>query len=411
MSDIILTKSQGRAVREIKNWFRHETDHQQVFRLFGYAGTGKTTIIKYIVEDLGLNEHSVAFASFTGKAAHVMRRNGLPATTIHSLIYLVRMASVEEIEKEEELLKQMREDKASPKSIAEQMKRVSNLKKPLFRLNEESAAGTVRLIVLDEVSMVGGRLAEDLLSFGTPILVVGDPGQLPPIEGPGFFTAKKPDVMLTRIHRQAADSPIIRLATMAREGQFIPYGKHGKGVRKTEGINKNATYLKHDQVICGKNITRRELNKLMRREEGLKGPIPTGANEKIICLTNDHEIGLINGMFLRLRNVEEKGTYWITADVFDDDTGEEIPVSSPIYAGNFRDHFKFDKNRLENDWKYRLGYIDATYGWAITCHKSQGSQYGSVLLIDESNVWRGKERRQWLYTGITRAERRLTIVS
>ena len=104
--------------------------------------------------------------------------------------------------------------------------RLEDIHKPRFLLNEQSLLRDAELIVLDEVSMVGDDMARDLLAFGKPILVLGDPGQLPPIKGEGAFTEAQPDVMLTEIHRQAAESAIIRLATMARQGQPIPYGAH-----------------------------------------------------------------------------------------------------------------------------------------------------------------------------------------
>ena len=100
------------------------------------------------------------------------------------------------------------------------------MKRPRFALNPKSDAAYAKLIVLDEVSMVGEEMARDLMSFGKPILVLGDPGQLPPIQGEGAFTKDAPDIMLTEIHRQASESAIIRLATMARQGQPIGFGQY-----------------------------------------------------------------------------------------------------------------------------------------------------------------------------------------
>ena len=88
--------------------------------------------------------------------------------------------------------------------------------------------------------MVGPEMAADLLAFGKPILVLGDPGQLPPIKGTGAFTEVVPDIMLTEIHRQAGESAIIRLATMARQGIDIPPGEHDAHVWK---LPRNAVRL------------------------------------------------------------------------------------------------------------------------------------------------------------------------
>lgn len=409
---VTLTNTQGRAVSKIQGWLENDAHDKQVFRLFGFAGTGKTTILRQVIGELGLRDDQVCYAAFTGKASVVMRKHGLPATTIHSLIYKVSLSSDDSVKEEDDKLKQMREDKADKKLIREQRLKVSRMKSPHFHLNDDSAASNVKLIVLDEVSMVDKQLGEDLLSFGTPILVVGDPGQLPPVKndkGEGFFMRQNPDVMLTEIHRQALDSPIIRLATMVREGQKIPYGKFGKGVRKVPMINKTSTYLKYDQIICGRNVTRYKLNNEIRKKLGYEGDYPTGEAEKIICLKNNYDIGLINGLFIVLKETESYTDDYIRADIYDEE-GDLLVGGAVIYRGEFLQHKKFKRTRLEDDYKTRRGYVEATYGWVITCHKAQGSQWNNIMVIDESFSWPGQQRRQWLYTAITRAESRLTIV-
>ena len=222
-----------------------------MFRLFGYAGSGKSTITRHAIEALGLAPMSrdgsaaggVLFAAYTGKAALVMTRKGTPASTIHSLIYRVSEATPEEI---------ARVDAARLADASRQLCAVCGPAEQLFAIErlDASSCGSptsislascstskslvrdAELIVLDEVSMVGPEMAADLLAFGKPILVLGDPGQLPPIKGAGAFTDAAPDVMLTEIHRQAGESAIIRLATMARQGEPIPYGGHDDHVWK-----------------------------------------------------------------------------------------------------------------------------------------------------------------------------------
>ena len=142
---------------------------------------------------------------------------------------------------------------------------LAQMKKPRFALNPQSDAADAKLIVLDEVSMVGEEMARDLMSFGKPILVLGDPGQLPPIKGEGAFTRDAPDVMLTEIHRQAAESAIIRLATMARQGEPIGFGEYDRCVAKMrKGDVTPAQALRSGQLICGMNATRLQLNNAMR---------------------------------------------------------------------------------------------------------------------------------------------------
>ena len=237
MSDFTPSEAQAAAIAAIKDWFETRSEQQQVFRLFGYAGSGKSTVLKFALDELGLSPHrsardgnclpGVVTATFTGKAALVLRRKGTPARTIHSLIYSVIEATEEEVEAAEkkitEAMASARQlsgfDRTTAEATIEAMRQaVSEMKRPRFALNPKSDAAHARLIVLDEVSMVGEDMARDLMSFGKPILVLGDPGQLPPIQGEGAFTKDAPDIMLTEIHRQAAESAIIRLATMARDG-------------------------------------------------------------------------------------------------------------------------------------------------------------------------------------------------
>ena len=172
----------------VSNWLK-DKNGPQVFRLFGWAGTGKSTLARYLAEGV----RGVKYAAFTGKAALVMRKKGCRgASTIHSLIYTLVS------EKEGE---------------------------PRFALDPESEAASADLIVIDEVSMVDEALATDLLSFGTKVLVLGDPFQLPPVQGAGFFTMAEPDIMLTEIHRQARDNPIIRMSVDIREGEYLENGR------------------------------------------------------------------------------------------------------------------------------------------------------------------------------------------
>jgi exodeoxyribonuclease-5 len=294
------------------------------------------------------------------------------------------------------------------------------MKKPRFALNPDSAAASARLIVLDEVSMVGEEMARDLMSFGRPILVLGDPGQLPPIKGEGAFTKTAPDIMLTEIHRQAAESAIIRLATMAREGQPIGFGKyddHAWKMRMADVTPDQA--LRGGQVICGKNATRFQLNNALRRAAGFGGSfLPTGPDEKIICLKNQSDLGLINGMFLSLADIVDEGSQYFSAVVTDEDGN---PVGPParngkpgrllLYKGHFEDHVALDHHRHDRDWRDKKKLTEATFGWAITCHKAQGSQWENVVVWDDGLGRTEQDRRHWLYTAITRAERGLVILA
>src|SRR5476651_1900996 len=208
---------QDAALQAVSAWIKAKPGSNvtpQVFRLFGYAGTGKTTLATHIADDV---DGDVKFAAFTGKAASVMRGKGCRgASTIHSLIYRAR-ESGEEV--------------------------------PNFDLWDEAPASKAELIIIDECSMVDAELGRDLLSFGVPLLVLGDPAQLPPIQGGGFFTEAEPDAMLTEVHRQAAGNPIIRLSMDIRAGEAIEPGRYGESeiVRKADLDPERV--LKTDQVL------------------------------------------------------------------------------------------------------------------------------------------------------------------
>ena len=418
---------QAAAIRAIVDWYRNPHRKQPVFRLFGYAGSGKSTITAHAIEALGLAPKSrdggatggVLFAAFTGKAALVMTRKGTPASTIHSLIYRVSEATPEKIARVEQEAADLR---ASLGSLppAEQLFAMERLKRlelrlcdihqPRFVLNEQSLVREADLIVLDEVSMVGPEMAADLLAFGKPILVLGDPGQLPPIKGTGAFTDVAPDVMLTEIHRQAGESAIIRLATMARQGVPIPYGEHDGYVWKMRRTDlAPEQLLRGGQVICGRNATRLHLNAAMKHAAGFAGAHPVGGGEKIICLKNRNDLGLVNGMFVSLADIRHEGPLEFNATLTTED-GVAIAGRHRFYKGHYDDHVHLDPERSRRDWKAMRGLIETVWGYAITCHKSQGSQWENVIVYDDGLGRTAEDRARWLYTAITRAEQGLAIL-
>jgi len=432
MSGFTPSGLQAKAIADIEEWFHKRTREQRVFRVWGYAGTGKTTITRHAIAELGLEDgpDGVLYSAFTGKAALVMTRKGTPASTIHSLIYRVSEATPAEIEKVKKDIAEIRAKlptfNATERLLEESRLRslelrLADIHKPQFVLNEQSIVRDARLLVLDEVSMVGDEMARDLLAFGKPILVLGDPGQLPPIKGEGAFTNAEPDVMLTEIHRQAEDSAILRLATMARQGQPIPYGEHDAHVwkmRRTDVAPEQM--LRGGQVICGRNATRVQLNIAMKRAAGFEGVYPTGeakngAREKIICLRNRNDLGIVNGMFLELGDIRDENAHSFSATVRTEDGdviggSEDKPERHHIYKGHFADHVEPDRERDRRDHWVKKSLIETVWGYAITAHKSQGSQWENVLVFDDGLGRTVEDRARWLYTAITRAEKGLVLL-
>lgn len=410
MTEFTLAPQQEDAAKAVQEWYENgqKTDFasQNIFRLFGYAGTGKTTCTRAIIERLGLQLGSdVLFAAFTGKAALVMNRNNLPARTIHSLIY----KPVEPDKKKcEELHKKLKEETNTDekKRIRKELNEASQVSFHL-RTEEETELSEASLLVLDECSMVGDDMLQDLLTFNVPLLVLGDPGQLPPIDGTGALTQERPDALLTEIHRQALDNPIIDFATRARNGVYIPKQQIGTSSHVDKFALSDEQILSYDQILCGKNLTRKNLNQSVRALKGFTGGYPQ-VGDKLICLRNNAGTGLFNGMLAEVIHVGDLLDSSIELKIKTEE-GHEKEVKA------LRAHFDayHDKEALDNvRWWERADADEFDFGYAITVHKSQGSQWDNVLLVDDKFfVWDRVNRKRWLYTGITRAVESITIAS
>jgi exodeoxyribonuclease-5 len=351
---------QDAALCDVARWRR--SGDRQVYCLAGHAGTGKTTLAKHFASGL---DGRAAFVAFTGKAAHVLRRKGCAgATTVHNLIY---------------------------KLVGERDKKLE------FELNHASRARDLGLIVADECSMIDEQMARDLMSFGIPVLVLIDPYQLPPINGGGYFTNTRPDFLLTEIHRQALDNPIIAMAATVREGGRLEYGRYGDSrvIKLTGDIDSLAA----DQILVGTNRTRRTINLGIRSERlNYRGAYPVNG-DKLVCLRNDYAEGLLNGSLWRVTADPIRRQDDLSIDLVDDD-GEGEKRAVVTHAGYF------DGSGVENQFQE---YLEFDYGYALTVHKAQGSEWDNVLLHDQSRYFHPDAAR-WLYTAITRAARQITVV-
>lgn len=404
---------QDKALVAIKNWLRY--GDQPIFKLFGFAGTGKTVLAKEVHD---MVEGQVIPMAYTGKAALVMRRKGLTkASTIHSTIYLPSekaKGQYEKLQAEEKTLQaQLMQSKVHDPAVVKKledvrrlMKReVESLNNPSFTLNMESPLRGATLGLLDEMSMVDEIIGADIMSFGTKMLVLGDPGQLDPVRGTGYFMQGEPDIMLTEIHRQARDNPIIHLATTVRENGSLQLGRYGEsGVLSASALRDNPQMaLDADQIIAGRNATRHACNARYRELKGWSGNLPL-QGEKLICLRNNHEVGLLNGLMFNCVKNAEPGEYSRFVDLFVQREDGGDPQCITAWAGYFKGE---DMSQMLHSQRREAEEFD--YGYTITCHKSQGSQWDNVLLLNESAAFGGSWRK-WLYTGITRAAERVQIV-
>ena len=363
------SSGQRGALDAVPAWYK--SGDQQIFRLFGYAGTGKTTLAKHFVSTI---KGRVCFAAYTGKAALMMRKSGcFGAQTIHSLIYRT--------------IQDPQTGKLS------------------FIWNEHGDASTAAIIVIDEASFVDEKVGSDLMRYGKPILVLGDPFQLPPVKGAGFFTEQDPDFMLDEIHRQAESSPVVTLATNVRTGKGLALGAYGSSaVVKSADINRLEVSMGVDQVIVGKNITRDAVNRSMRSAMDRESPMPE-QGDRVVCLKNDKDIGIFNGGIFEVSRVlgDDDSDKIVGLEVESKDFESKAPIKVRV-----RKEFFCGKSDMV-DWKELRGLQQFDYGYALTGHKSQGSQWDHVAVFDESACFRESSDR-WLYTAITRASESVVVI-
>jgi exodeoxyribonuclease-5 len=399
-----LTADQLVADNQIKHWFLY--GENQVYVLTGYAGTGKTTLLKHVVcETLELEpDHTAAFVTPTGKAATVLIRSGIDACTLHRLIYQSQTQETEVV--------------VNGKTV--------KVERLVFR-RRESIDKAIRLIVLDEASMVSDEVLADILKFGVKVLLCGDNAQLSPVEGFNSYL-KKPDFTLSTIVRQQQDNPIVMLSKRVRENKFIGYGNYGDKVfvinkRQFVGEKRQKLLLRANQVICGTNRTRTALNEEIRSYCG-RGTLPE-EGDKLICTYNNWEyfidedcrFNMVNGIIGSVHDpvfdkANDIGFMQFQPDFLKGNAPSVIPFDTGIFTeGQYHyrtnDYFeKFDENG-EAVGAFTLNRFE--YGYAISCHKAQGSEFDNVIIFDESYAFK-EDRDRWLYTAITRAKNKLILV-
>lgn len=380
---------QETALKRIGQWVNDPNDRD--FYLFGFAGTGKTTIAREVITMTGGN---VLFGSFTGKAVDVLRRKGCqPAHTLHSILYRPQGDRPEQLKFDlDRALKEAAECDVESETFKELQSQIKDLQfrleNPQFLYNPAQELEDVRVLVVDECSMIDEKLEEDLKNTGVKLLFMGDPGQLPPVKGRGQLIKETPDVMLDEIHRQVADSPILHLAHAVRSGERLKIGEYGDSKIIPKGSELGELPMEVTQILCGMRKTRDNINRRYRERMGYERQLAEG--DRIMCLKNSFREGLFNGQVWNVKEVYHDGDW--DPSVWNVECQEEGYDRPRVLLVDFDPDFP--------GWDYAYG---------LTVHKAQGSQWKNVLLFDESRVFRGK-RAEWLYTGITRAEEEITIV-
>lgn len=361
----------------------------------GYAGTGKSTLVKFIISALNLHPDDVAYVTFTGKAASVLRHKGCPnAMTAHKLLY-----------------------------FSKRMPNGRFVFKP-----RPSLEGNYSLIVVDEISMLPNDLWELLLSHKKHVIALGDPFQIPPIDKKADnHVLDKPHIFLDEIMRQATESEIIRLTMDIRDYKAPEYfkGEEIQVLRPHEVVD--GMYHWADQIICATNRKRHEINNYMRQAAG-RGIEPE-SGDKIICCRNcwdkvdmTGDNALVNGT---IGTLGEFAAGFQSYPIFG---FPEVPVmhaqiltTDGVFEEVVMDYqaLKEGKPFLTSEQAYQiyrrpdlknLEPVEFNYGYAITGHRAQGSEWDKVLVFEEKFPFDKEEHARWLYTAATRASSRLVLV-
>jgi exodeoxyribonuclease V len=433
-----LSAEQERARTAFLQWFRSPHKDRPFFYLQGFAGVGKSQCVTAITASI---RGKVLYAAPTGRAALIMQQKGCEgAQTLHSLLYKPKgMSGDKEQGTKLRQLCEMKPDDPKAESLkswltdsfkkevsdldsklalckTEQEKKPLQVKKeqikralqtnfrdtkelasssPLFDLNLDTVLKEACLLVIDEISMVSRSIIEDVLSFNVPILVQGDPGQLPPVKAKSYFDHVKADFCLTEIHRQAADSPIIYLATLARQGKPLPLGMHGNCL-VTQQPNSEL-FMQADQIIVGMHKTRHKANAVVRKLLSFEGEMPN-VGEKVICRKNNNKLGLANG---------DQFTVSSFNDLPNSNNQCMLGVRNESLWTTVRAWKHFFQKTEPNPWiQKEAESFDLSY--AITCHLAQGGAWPHVYVKDESKVFR-QDASKHLYTSLTRASDRVTV--
>ena len=326
------------------------------FSMQGLAGSGKTTVLAEVAKDLP----QAILCTLTGKAASVLRRKtGLQVSTIHAAFYK---------------LDEVGRDKTGRKILR-------------FGTVHERGQLADKIILIDESSMLNHELARDIIATGAKIVACGDPGQLPPVTGARFFSHA--NVTLQTIHRQALESPIIRQAHRVRTEQN--YRSDGDAFQVLDRGLTEEEILQASVILCYTNATRYAANLHARNVRGFIQPNPQ-VGEPIMCLKNAPQFGIFNGAVYGLTRSFLEGDSDIWIDV--DDTEKCIPWVT----------FEGIRSAVPQHVEPLTSF---DFGYAMTVHKAQGSEWRSVILIDE--YYRRMERASWLYTAITRAAEKIIV--
>jgi len=392
-----LNKKQEEALNIIlKRW----QEHQKYTTIAGYAGTGKSSLVKFAIAAMHVDPDKVVYATYTGKAADVLRKKGNDnVMTLHKLLYNTH-----------------------------QLPNGTFIHTPVKEI-------PYSIVIVDECSMVPKNMVEMLMGFyNVYTIYLGDDAQLPPVKSEDNGLLENPHAKLTEIMRQGTDSGIIDVATAIRTGTQLSFGKYGNDAYVGKMSELSFGMLEWaDIVITFTNAKRNEMNKYIRKHKGFTEPIEKG--DKLICLHNEWErfdttgnAPLINGMIGTLQDFYE-GIFTIPDYMLTNDQQSQIPFicgnfindNGETYHELIMDKANIITGNYDIDGKilYKIKHskileprkpLEFTYGYAITAWKAQGSEWDKVLVLEESFPFDPEQHRRALYTAATRSSKNLVIL-
>jgi len=385
--------------REVEMTCIYIEDEDHLYLTEQYIPTHNTTLVRFIIDAIGIDEDLVCYCAYTGKAAEVLRKKGNKnVKTLHKLLY-----------------------EYTPKSTG-----------GFFRKPKQFLG--YNLIVVDEISMAPKELIDRLFTHPVHVICLGDPFQLPPVaKNEDNHLLDSPHIFLTEIMRQEAESEIIQLTMKIRNHEPITYFE-GKEVKVLPYSDLNTGLLQWgDQILVATNKKRQEINNQMRALEGRSGAPVDG--DKIICLRNywdeasvnqgdalvNGSIGILHNSFVSWREIPPAIRTPIRK--FDIISGELlIPDMDDKYSGLEMDYKLFTEGVKCCDWQleYKLNNYKKKYGeivpkefdfaYAITYWKAQGSEWDNVVVLEEKFPFDKEEHTRAMYTAATRASSRLVWV-
>lgn len=387
---MILTKKQQEGLAIALDRYRNGEKYTCIA---GYAGTGKSTLVRFVIEALDIPVEDIRYVAFTGKASEVLRKKGNPnAITAHKLLY------------------QAEQDSAGQYHF----------------FPRDELEKSPRIIVVDEVSMLPKDMWDLLCRHPVYILALGDPFQLPPVlASQENHVLDHPHVFLDEIMRQAAESDIIQISMKIRNQEKLkPYQGKDIQVFKNEDLcDGMLTWA--DQILTATNLQRHSIN--LNMKNGSNMPVE---GDKVICLQNNWRLmseqksPIVNGTIGYLENIKKENMRYkiysqgttsvqvLRADVRTDD--------KDIYHNVLIDYkaLTTGEKTLSSKQEYAIRHtkknpplpVEFNYGYGITTHRAQGSSWDNVLVLEENFPFDKVEHARWLYTAITRASEKATLI-